>query len=208
NKNNEGGYAGPSHSDMPKSNNPVATQELTTNESQTDFIQANVYGEYNILDNLTYELRFGANVDNGYLDYFIPTYFTSSTYKREVSYLSQERSRNTETSLYTLLRYKNTFKEHELNVMAGYSQEKSVSKSSNAAIDDLPSNDLHALWAGSGSASVSGLNFTSTMRSQFGRLPYAYDNRYLFTGNIRRDGSSRFAESHRYGIFPSASIGW
>ncbi|NGP89067.1 SusC/RagA family TonB-linked outer membrane protein [Fodinibius halophilus] len=205
---NEGGYAGPPHPDMPKSSNPMATQELTTNESQSDFIQANVYGEYDILKNLTYELRFGANIDNGYLNYFAPTYYTSSIYKREVSYLSQQRSRNTETSIYTLLRYTNSFKDHDIEAMAGYSQERSIYKSSNASIDDLPSNEIRALSAGSGSASVSGSIFESTMRSQFGRLTYSYDSRYLFTGNIRRDGSSRFAESNRYGIFPSASVGW
>ncbi|MCT4646001.1 MAG: TonB-dependent receptor [Carboxylicivirga sp.] len=44
--------------------------------------------------------------------------------------------------------------------------------------------------------------------SYFGRLNYEYANRYLFTFNIRRDGSSRFAEDHRWGVFPSFSAGW
>lgn len=208
NENNEGGYAGPQHSDMPKSENPIATQMLTTNESQTDFLQANVYAEYSILENLTYELQLGANVRNGYLDYFVPTYFTSSIYKREISYLEQNRNRDTETSLNTLLRYENSFKKHDLKLMAGYSQERGLYKSSNASIDDLPSNQIRALDAGTGSASVSGGVYENTMRSQFGRINYAYDNKYLFTGNIRRDGSSRFAEDNRYGVFPSASVGW
>ncbi|MTI89001.1 MAG: TonB-dependent receptor [Balneolaceae bacterium] len=208
NSENEGGYGGPAHPDMPKSSNPVASQMLTTNEGQTDFIQANVYGEYEVIDNLVYELRFGTNINNGYLDYFVPTYYVSSIYKNEISYLAQNRSRNVETSLYTLLRYTGNYQKHSYNLMAGYSQERGEYRSSNAAIDDLPSNDIHALSAGGGSASVSGWVYENTMRSQFGRITYSYDDRYLFTGNIRRDGSSRFAKKNRYGVFPSASLGW
>lgn len=208
NYDNEGGYAGPTHSDMPKSNNPMATQELTTNESQGDFLQANVYGEYQVLDNLVYELRLGANIDNNYLDYFESTYYTSSIYKREISYLEQQRSRNTETSLYTLLRYENNIGKHDFKIMGGYSQERTKFKSSIASIDDLPSNEIRALSAGSGSASVSGLINENTLQSQFGRINYSYDDRYLFTGNVRRDGSSKFAQDNRYGVFPSASVGW
>lgn len=44
--------------------------------------------------------------------------------------------------------------------------------------------------------------------SQFGRLNYNYKSRYLFEANVRRDGSSRFGKNHRYGIFPSFSLGW
>jgi iron complex outermembrane receptor protein len=42
----------------------------------------------------------------------------------------------------------------------------------------------------------------------FGRLNYGYDDRYLLTATIRRDGSSRFSEENRYGWFPSAAVAW
>lgn len=44
--------------------------------------------------------------------------------------------------------------------------------------------------------------------SLFGRVMYSFDDRYLFSASIRRDGSSRFRSGHQYGAFPSASIGW
>jgi TonB-linked SusC/RagA family outer membrane protein len=44
--------------------------------------------------------------------------------------------------------------------------------------------------------------------SQFGRLMYSYDSRYLLTATLRRDGSSKFADGHRYGVFPSVALGW
>ncbi len=51
-------------------------------------------------------------------------------------------------------------------------------------------------------------NVAHTVSSEFARLNYAYDDKYLLTGVIRRDGSSRFGSNHKYGYFPSASVGW
>src|SRR5690606_25743368 len=48
----------------------------------------------------------------------------------------------------------------------------------------------------------------SALRSYFARIQYNYDNKYYFQGNIRRDGSSRFAPDYRWSIFPSISVGW
>jgi TonB-dependent starch-binding outer membrane protein SusC len=53
-----------------------------------------------------------------------------------------------------------------------------------------------------------GQNVLHTVSSEFGRLNYSYDDKYLLTGIIRRDGSSRFGSDHKYGYFPSASVGW
>jgi TonB-linked SusC/RagA family outer membrane protein len=47
-----------------------------------------------------------------------------------------------------------------------------------------------------------------TLSSLFTRLNYSYDERYLFEGIVRRDGSSRFGSNNKYGIFPSFSLGW
>jgi len=55
---------------------------------------------------------------------------------------------------------------------------------------------------------ASGTEFENALTSYFSRLNYNFDDRYLLTATIRRDGSSRFASSNRYGNFPSASVGW
>ncbi len=53
-----------------------------------------------------------------------------------------------------------------------------------------------------------GQNVVHTVSSEFARLNYSYDDRYLLTGLIRRDGSSRFGSNNKYGYFPSGSVGW
>jgi len=49
---------------------------------------------------------------------------------------------------------------------------------------------------------------TIARRSVFGRVNYAYDNRYLASFSIRRDGDSRFGANNRYEVFPAFSLGW
>ena len=51
-------------------------------------------------------------------------------------------------------------------------------------------------------------NVDHTVASDFARVTYSYDERYLLTAQIRRDGSSRFGPDNKYGYFPGASVGW
>ena len=55
---------------------------------------------------------------------------------------------------------------------------------------------------------VSERDETISRRSVFGRINYAYDNRYLFSASLRRDGDSRFGANERYATFPALSLGW
>ena len=71
---------------------------------------------------------------------------------------------------------------------------------------DWTLNDLGTYESLSGSSSTAKNGWG--LRSYFGRVNYAYKNRYLFEANLRADGSSRFGSNNRYGIFPSFSAGW
>lgn len=109
----------------------------------------------------------------------------------------------------SLLRYSFEQGLHRVNILAGFSQEEYRNDWTSASRDDFPNNLLYELNAGSannmqasGSASEWGL------RSYFGRVNYAYNNRYLFEINARYDGTSRFPEDGRWGLFPSVSAGW
>ena len=70
--------------------------------------------------------------------------------------------------------------------------------------DDLSFNDLGSAQT----ATVSSYADLYTTVSQMGRLNYSFDSRYLFTFTVRRDGSSVFGDSHKYGTFPSVAFGW
>ncbi len=66
------------------------------------------------------------------------------------------------------------------------------------------------MWpdAGTGTAMAFGGGSGYSLVSFFGKLNYTYDDRYLFSMTVRRDGSSRFGKNNRYGTFPSFSLGW
>lgn len=68
------------------------------------------------------------------------------------------------------------------------------------------------LWnnlnAGSGTRVVGSSRSENTIASYFGRINYSYDNRYLLTATLRTDGASVFARNHKWGTFPSVSVGW
>lgn len=59
-----------------------------------------------------------------------------------------------------------------------------------------------------GTYSGSGTNAEYALVSQFGRLNYSYDDKYLLQASIRRDGSSKFGKNNQYGVFPSFALGW
>jgi TonB-linked SusC/RagA family outer membrane protein len=97
---------------------------------------------------------------------------------------------------------------HDFNVMAGYNQTKYYSFSSGATMKGLV--DVSA-WAPSAATAMNAINGSDadwSIQSLFGRLTYAFDQRYLIEGSFRRDGSSKFAAASRYGFFPSVSAGW
>ncbi|MBL0740587.1 TonB-dependent receptor [Chryseolinea lacunae] len=118
-----------------------------------------------------------------------------------------------ETDITTLTRqvtinYSKKFKDHHLDVLAGYEEigtaYEEVRTASNNLVVNLPS-----LTFGDPSLTTNNL-FASenALRSYFGRLSYDYKGRYLLQSNLRADGSSRFAPENRWGLFPSLSLGW
>ena len=96
----------------------------------------------------------------------------------------------------------------QLHLMVGTSSELYRSKSFSASKQNLIDMNLWALSAATGDASASGSSTEWAMRSFFGRINLNWDEKYLAEFNLRRDGSSRFARTKRWGTFPSGSLGW
>ncbi len=105
--------------------------------------------------------------------------------------------------------YKDSFGMHNVAAMGGFHSELYKYKYTKAYRQSFPSNSLTDLDAG-GTANMSNNGNTNelAMMSWFGRVNYDYAGKYLFEANVRYDGSSRFADGHRWGLFPSASAGW
>lgn len=123
--------------------------------------------------------------------------------------LSMGSADNTYTTLEGLITYEKNIAGHDFKILAGSSVENASNKYLSGGRNTFPNNNLYELAAGS-SATASNNSSTSewALMSFFGRINYSYKDRYLLEGNLRYDGSSRFADGHRWGLFPSVSAGW
>ena len=98
---------------------------------------------------------------------------------------------------------------HEIDIMGGASHEENDFDEFLAVRTNFVSDDVWALNAGStDNMTNEGKGHHWAIRSVFSRLSYAFNNKYMLEGNLRYDGSSRFASNTRWGLFPGVSLGW
>ncbi len=199
--------------------NPTPTMDAISRqyELQSKYSVANLFAEIEFIDGLKFKTVFNASTTDTYDEEFFPEWYSyrpddtehetvfmgNSTAELEVSsstYYSWETQ--------NLLTYTKDLNKHHINLLAGISAQKSKSASLFASKTGFPRNSLVSLNAGSENQSISGSSGESSLYSQFGRANYSYSDKYLLQFNIRRDGSSTFAPEHRWGIFPSISVGW
>ncbi len=111
---------------------------------------------------------------------------------------------------YATLTYDETFNEvHHFSAVAGYNMENHTYQQQAGFKRDFPSPDLADLNAGGNDAqTANGYSYEWALQSGFGRVNYAYNNRYLVEATLRYDGSSKFRKGKRWGTFPAFSAGW
>ncbi|MGN6292324.1 MAG: SusC/RagA family TonB-linked outer membrane protein [Chitinophagaceae bacterium] len=113
-----------------------------------------------------------------------------------------------------LLSYDRTFAgKHTLNVLALYSAERNKYNRSSMAAKDIPSDafQFYNLGQAAGEITVdpNGQDYQLWgLQSAMGRVMYSYDNRYMISGTLRTDGSSRLAPGHKWHTYPAVSAGW
>lgn len=116
---------------------------------------------------------------------------------------------NTYTTLEALVNYEKQIQKNNIKVLAGSSVEQASNRSLDGYRNTFPNNFLYQLGAGDASTATNGSGLDEyALVSFFGRVNYSFDDRYLLEGNVRYDGSSRFAKDNRWGFFPSVSAGW
>ena len=130
--------------------------------------------------------------------------------KQTTNSITEYDIKSTELNLQAYLDYSKTHGKHTLGAMAGYSQIYKQARYLQAYRKNLPnSNSLGQINAGEVTGQTTyGTEIEYALRSVFGRVNYAYDDRYLFEANLRYDGTSRFPKNNRFGAFPSFSVGW
>jgi TonB-dependent starch-binding outer membrane protein SusC len=191
--------------------NPVAMIKERTRDGKTNDIILNLRATVKILDNLNWDNFISTQrsewEENSYKTRYYPT-----TLGRGEAEIGNGRSSNNQFE--SMFNYDTSFGNHNLQVVAGYSFqefEQSNSYIGNSAFDTdvFQYNNIgvgQALVAGS--ADMSSGKSSSTVIALFGRAVYNYDEKYLASVSIRREGSSKFGDNNKWGWFPAVSVGW
>lgn len=189
--------------------NPYAIATELINESVTDRIQGNLYAEYDILKDLRFRTTFGATSNSGRVGNYIPT--TLNAGRNVGGHASVSGARSTQVLNENYLTYsKNIAEIHDFSIMAGYSYQASTSEGWSGTGQSFIT-DAVSFWNLGGSSvwqsPTSGFSEWQ-LSSFYARANYSLLDRYLFTFNIRQDGSSNFSRNHKWATFPSGAFAW
>lgn len=193
--------------------NPIgAIDYLQNNKSITDRIIGDIYGEVTIIKGLTFRTDFGADISYNYLNSFLPVYNLGTNNSNDHSQAKQAMYRNLAWNWDNTLNYQFTAGKHNLNILAGTTARKSEAYNVGGSTTDLIISDFEHAVISNGlnkdTRQVFGTRNMDALQSYFGRVFYSYDEKYLLTAILRRDGSTKFGANNRYGYFPSFSAGW
>ena len=192
-------------------NNPIFTVERDS-DSETEFrrILGNVQAEYNILPSLS--IRGNVGVDLSIQDsYNFNIIIDDQIRTRSRNSLDRRYTENRSILSEVFLDYSNSLGEyHDVDMLVGAVVEKFEGETFRANRRDFSDESelQRVLDAGNTINLADGNLFEDALLSYLSRVNYAFDDKYLLTASLRYDGSSRFASSERWGLFPAVSAGW
>lgn len=205
--NRVGGYGG-TYGDVTNLPHPLAMIDDNIMNRYSDRMQvfANLYAQLEFFKGLKYKLNLTPDFDFYRYKYY-QNEFDFGLNTNSVTQLTEEQKRNRNILVENLLTYDQTFGDHKVSALIGYTYQDSNRRYLQAYGESLPQG-LEEIDAATTNRSNKGYSNRSVLTSILARAFYSYKNRYLITATIRRDGSSKFGKNNRYGNFPSASVGW
>jgi TonB-linked SusC/RagA family outer membrane protein len=207
---------GISHYVNKEMSNPMAFQQTQLGRyNWSDDMVANIFAEIKPVKHITIKSSV-----NGKLSYwgnqgFTPKFYLSPSYKNDTfNSIFRETQKKFEWNIENTVNYENKLGDHSFSVLLGQGYyEYNIASGQNTTYTNLPVNS----WQdASFNFDISPENRIGNAwdgkethkASYFGRVVYDYKNKYLFTGTMRRDGSSRFGRNNHWGNFPAMSVGW
>ncbi len=212
-----GNYYGISTNVTQETSNPLAyTQTRLGNNDFSENFVGNIFIEAEILPGLKFRSTAGAKLAYYGSDNFTPVYYLNGATKKDVNELFRSYKKSYSWNWENTLNYAKKFGDHNFSVLVG----KGTYVDNITSGNDITYRGVPATTHADASFNVdipiadkianayNAQALEHRVESLFGRLNYDYKEKYIFTGIIRRDGSTRFGPNHKYGTFPSVSLGW
>lgn len=142
--------------------------------------------------------------------FFEENRFVPSTYLNNNNRRATEQRNRTNVGLISenLLTLSRSFGNHQIDALGGYSYQRETDRTLRVAVNGGATDAVQTVNGGVTVQSFSGARTFWTLESVFAQANYNYNDKYLLSATIRRDGSSKFGAGNRYGYFPSVSAGW
>ncbi|MEP5502465.1 MAG: TonB-dependent receptor [Algibacter sp.] len=211
NPDNDGGFGGATFDDYNvDGNNHIGRALLQDRHETKDNLLGNLNVSYEILDGLTANVNLGLQHTRTSDYTFNPTFYISDQIdaNRSDAELIDRTGKYESLLAEATLNYKKLFGDHSFELLGGATSQKITNNTGLIWVSGFPSNDIRQASAASTLVQTGGQEFVSTLQSLFGRINYNFNEKYYLSATIRRDGSSRFSEENRFGVFPSISAAW
>ncbi|OYX83414.1 MAG: SusC/RagA family TonB-linked outer membrane protein [Flavobacteriales bacterium 32-34-25] len=189
--------------------NPLISERIYSDETNNNRILANIAPSYEFIKGLTYKLNLGVDYSMTERDIQVLPYRTATN--TTLGSLNNIITTNNNVLYENTLTYNFNKDAHNFTVLAGQSYQKIQMYQKSYNLSGFPDNGIepkNQIGAASERTTQASSAVENELQSFFGRLNYAYDNKYLLTATLRADGSSKFGENNRYGYFPSVALGW
>ncbi len=192
--------------------NPVAAMDIIHSEWNEDKFVGGLYGNFNFTDNLS--LRSTLDIDLAYGDNrsFNPIYDLGGNVSNSTTSTTNQRNQWFTWQTSHVLRYEQQLDEHFFSLIGGFELLKYRNEYLGGTGYDLTMPSFDHAWLSVGTDEENQSNWggmgIESLASYFTRFNYDYDNRYMFEGVFRYDGSSKFGPDNRWAAFPAFSVGW
>jgi len=175
---------------------------------RTYFGNVSSYLQFNILDGLNLKTVLGADINDSQA-YYYQGVIADSRERSNQSDLDQADLKRTSVLSETTLSYNKVIANHDIGAVVGVEFQNFFTKGTTLTGTNLPfGQPLNYSYLNPADINTNLRDETVARRSVFGRINYAYANRYLASVSVRRDGDSRFGENNRFNVFPAFSLGW
>ena len=205
-----GDFGGPLGSGYSDRNNPLLMQYLNRwDNSRKISLYGNIFTEITLAKNLTFRNSIGMD-SNSYARKDIEPTVQNGFITRSNNSLTMDTNKYSSLTISNTFNYNLKLSNHKIGVIVGTESVKTdfstlVGRAEGFAVE---TESYFVLSAATGTRTTTGISSGSRLQSYFGKFNYTFSDRYLASFTIRKDGSSRFGEDNRYGIFPAVTAGW
>ncbi len=189
--------------------NPFLGPSLYGDFASSNRILANFSPSLEIVKGLTYKLNVGVDYSTATRDVQSIPYLAIADFAN--GSLFSSNTANSNSLIENTLNYDFSANQSNINLLVGHSYQKIEVENKVFSTSGFPINGVEPRYqAGAASlpTTLGAFANINELQSFFGRINYAYNNRYLLTATMRADGSSKFGDNNKYGYFPSVALGW